>query len=333
MQPVIDMHCDLLCYLANDPHRSVLNPEVRCSLPQLRTGNVRMQTMAIFTETTPGSTQKGQMQVERFLQLPNLYPQDFQIFTYQDSINSVLQTASIKMVLALENASSMFEEDEPLENGFQRIEFIEKSVAKLLYITPTWNLENRFGGGAHTKIGLKEDGCRLLDFLHQKRIAIDFSHTSDPLAYGILNYIDTKNLEIPVVASHSNFRAISPVVRNLPDEIAKEILRRKGLIGFVLYRDFIGAEDPYNLVRQFEYVLKLGGEKQSCFGADFFAGADLPPTFQKPLDQLFFPEFEDATAYGHVLDTWKNHLGLSTEAIENVAYRNFINFYTNEIAV
>lgn len=65
-----------------------------------------------------------------------------------------------------------------------------------------------------------------------------------------------------MVASHSNFRAISPVVRNLPDEIAKEILRRKGLIGFVLYRDFIGAEDPYNLVRQFEYVLKLGAKSK-----------------------------------------------------------------------
>jgi len=41
-----------------------------------------------------------------------------------------------------------------------------------------------------------------------KQIPIDLSHTSDLLAEGILNHIDSQKLEIPVIASHSNFRAI-----------------------------------------------------------------------------------------------------------------------------
>lgn len=327
MKSVVDIHCDLLCYLAGDTSRSVMNPEVRCSLPQLREGNVKIQTMAVFSETHPGSVQKGEQQIAHFRQLPKLYPSDFQVFNESDLTSEGLHSDYIKMLMAIENASGLFEENEPLENGLKRIEFIEKEVSKLLYISMTWNFENRFGGGAHTKVGLKEDGRRLLDFMHKKRIAIDLSHTSDPLAYDILDYIDKKGWQIPVMASHSNFRAVSPVVRNLPDEIAKEILKRKGLIGFVLYKDFVGAQDSYNLVRQFEHLSSLGGAKQSCFGADFFSGTDLPPSFQKPIDQLFFKEYEDATAYGRVMDLWKKHLGLSNEILEDVAHRNFIHFY------
>lgn len=329
MLPIIDMHCDLLCYLANDSSRSALNPEVRCSLPQLRSGHVKLQSMAVFTETESGSTQKGQQQIAHFEKLPLLYPQDFEIIQRGTVLESFFSADPIKIMLSIENASGLFEEDESLENGFQRIKTIEKNSGKILYISLTWNLENRFGGGAHTTVGLKPDGCQLLDFLHQKRIAVDLSHTSDPLAHDILNYLDKKKLQIPIVASHSNFRAVSDVPRNLPDEIAHEILRRKGLIGFVLYRDFIGAKDPGNIVKQLEHLLRLGGAKQCCFGADFFCGNDLPPAFKKPLDQLFFSEYADASAYGSILHLWKKDLGLTEETLEDIAYRNFLNFYAN----
>ncbi len=331
MRPVVDMHCDLLCYLANDASRSVLNREVRCSLPQLRQGQVKIQTMAVFTETEVGSTVKGQKQIDEYIKLSKKYPEDFCIVKKGDSLETGFFADPIKMLLALENASGVFEEDEPLENGFKRITSIEKNVGKILYLSLTWNLENRFGGGAHAPGGLKEDGRRLLDFMHQKKIAIDMSHTSDPLAYDILDYIDKKGLEVPVVASHSNFRAVAHVPRNLPDEVACEILRRQGLIGFVFCRDFVGKEDPYNMVRQLEHVRKLGGSKQCCFGADFFYDGDLPPAFRRPPEDFFFPSYADSTAYGPLMDFWQKHLSLSSDQLEDVAYRNFINFYSLHI--
>jgi membrane dipeptidase len=332
MRPMIDMHCDLLLYLASAPSRSVMHPEVRCSLPQLRAGNIKLQTMAIFTETEKGSTQKGQDQLAHFMQLPQKYPNDFQIFKKGDPLEACLKGDPIQMLLAVENASGFFEEDESIENGFERIENAEKENGKILYITVTWNLENRFGGGAHTSIGLKEDGRHLLDFLDKRKIAVDLSHASDSLAHGILDYIDKKGLHIPVVASHSNFRAVSNVPRNLPDELALEILRRKGIIGFVLYRAFIGEDDPYNIVRQMEHMIRLGGAKQSCFGADFFSGTDLPPAFQKPLDRLFFPDFGDASDYGNVMNLWQKHLGLSSEMLNDIAHHNFLHFYKENIS-
>ena len=73
-----------------------------------------------------------------------------------------------------------------------------------------------------------------------KKIAIDLSHTSDFLAHDILNYIDKMGLNVRTIASHSNFRKIAEVVRNLTDEIAKEILKRGGVIGFNLFKSFVG---------------------------------------------------------------------------------------------
>ncbi len=327
MHPIIDMHCDLLLYLANGFARTPLNPEVRCSLPQLRAGNVKLQTMAIFTETAPKSTQIGQKQLDHFEELSKIYPKDFQILKKDSPIQPIFPAEPITIAMALENASGAFEEDEPLENGFQRIEDAENRVGKLIYISLTWNLENRFGGGAYTKVGLKEDGKRLLDFLDKKKIAVDLSHTSDTLAYDIFDYLDKQGLQIPLLASHSNFRAVSNVPRNLSDEIARELLRRKGIIGFVFCRDFVGAEDSYNIVRQMEHLLKLGGIKQGCFGADLFFDDDLPPAFKLPNKEIFFPDYEDATAYGRILDGWKKHLGLSSQDLEGLAHQNFINFY------
>ncbi len=91
---------------------------MRCSLPQLRAGHVKFQTMAVFTETERGSTRKGQEQLAHFVQLPKKYPQDFQIVQKGDSINSFFLSEPIKIVLAVENASGLFEEDEVLERDF-----------------------------------------------------------------------------------------------------------------------------------------------------------------------------------------------------------------------
>jgi microsomal dipeptidase-like Zn-dependent dipeptidase len=73
-------------------------------------------------------------------------------------------------------------------------------------------------------------------------------------------------------------------------------------------------------------MLKLGGEKQICFGADFFHDEDLPLAFRKPPDVVFFPEYSDASSYPKLLDLWKMHLGINDEVLENIAYKNLKNF-------
>jgi membrane dipeptidase len=320
MIDIADIHCDLLLYLAGGESRTPYDLDVRCSIPQLREGRVAFQTLAVFAETEPGSEAKGLAQIEIFQKLLHHYPDEFCLFNSSFKAKADL----ITLALAIENASALWSEIEPLD--LRRLEKISREVSPIIYISLTWNTENRFGGGAHTRIGLKEDGKSLLRFLDKKGIAVDFSHTSDQLAYDILNFVDQNQLQIPLIASHSNFRAIADVARNLPDELAIEIFRRGGIVGLNFIRDFVGADTPSNLIRQVEHGLKIGGENQLCLGADFFYDQDLSPAHRKPPEKLFFSEFGHAGTYPAVLKMWREALGLEKSVLEKIAHKNFYAF-------
>lgn len=312
-RPVADLHCDLLTYLRNPKH-SAYDPQVRASIPQLRAGNVQTQVMAIYVPSGKGSSIWASEQYEVYKKLPEKYPEAFSF---------VKEPGRIHVKLAIENACGIAEESDPLDKAFVAIEKMTEDGHKICYISLTWNTENRFGGGNFTQVGLKEDGKRLLEYLHGKGIAVDFSHTSDRLAEDILNYIDKKSLDLNVIASHSNMRAVFDVPRNLPDAIAKEIFSRGGIVGLNFIKSFIGEHSPSDMAKHLEHVVKLGGEKQVCFGADFFYLGDIPAEFRKSDDAYFFDELADASTYSTALELFKSGLQASDEFLDAISHANF----------
>ncbi len=318
--PVIDLHCDLLYYLERNTKRTPYDRVARCSIPQLHQGHVKLQTFPIFTETHSHSVEKAFNQAKIYRDFPSCYPKDVVHF----SSTWTLQSPQIGMLMAFENASGFCHEQEPLQHGLKRLQEIIEGIAKPLYISLTWNTENRFGGGALTQVGLKEDGKRLLEALHQQRIAIDFSHASDALAYEIIDYIEGQRLDIPIIASHSNARAVTQVPRNLPDEIAREIFRRQGLIGFNLYHSFVGQTEN-EIIKHFAHWLELGGEKHLALGADFFYDPDLPSVYRHG-KEVFFNAYQEASCYGRLLSFIQQELKLDTLFLEQFAYQNAFSF-------
>lgn len=321
MMPVIDLHSDLLSYLQMNDTRSPLTPDSRCSLPQLEAGNVHLQILALFTETGPGSTERAYQQYRAFLKLTKNFA--IQCTPYNSSSLAFKQMLPTQLLLAFENASGFAEESEPLDKVFQRLNAFLQEVEKLAYIGMTWDGENRFGGGVGSQAGLKEDGKYLLHWLSQNKIAIDFSHTSDRLAEEILTYIDQEKLDLPLVASHSNFRTITPLPRNLPDWLALELIQRRGIIGLNFFGPFIRKEDPEVLWQHIEYGLSLKAHSTLAFGADFFCDQDFPNVAQKYQTQMpFFPEYGNASCYPAILSTMQKKLQLNAEFLEGIAYKN-----------
>jgi membrane dipeptidase len=318
--PFADLHCDLLSYLQADTRRTPYDSVARCSIPQLMTGNVRMQVMAIFTLTDSGSALHGWQQAQIFKQIKKKYAGILE--TYSDEKDHKHLKNTITIFIAVENASSLLEEHEPFDTINQRLSALEKEVGKPVYISMTWNMENRFGGGAHTNIGLKEDGKRLLHLLHQKKIAVDLSHASDKLAFDILLYIDFHHLNIPILASHSNFRSVKNAPRNLPDELVTEIVKREGIIGFNFYKEFVGEPHERHFVKHMEHMIELNGFNHYCFGADFFYGQDMPAKYKHDENDLFFPNFDNATCYSRLIDLWQKQLSLSEENISKISFNN-----------
>lgn len=303
MEKVADFHCDLLMYLGADPERTPNDPESRTSLPQFREGGVVLQTLAIFVETQPSSVQEGETQ--------------FQIF------KRLRDEKGIRFVLSLENASSFCDETESLEQGLKRLERRLQEAGQIAYISLTWNEENRFGGGNRTHVGLKKDGEALLQWMNGKNIAVDFSHTSDALAYDILKYLDRHQLKITPVASHSNFRKVCDVPRNLPDDIAQEIVRRGGLIGLNFVRAFLGKGGVEDILKHVAHAKEIGVFPRLCFGADIFDEREASPELERP---IFHPGYETADCYPRILQLLRQQEDEAT--LKKIAHDNLASFLT-----
>lgn len=326
---IADLHSDLLCYLAGDPNRTPYDPCVRCSIPQLEAGGVVLQVLPIYTATEPGSVESGSRQIEWFNRLLEMHSNKFT--NYLPELH--LTDGKIAILLAVENASSLFGEDEPLEAGLSRLQTLQDSRTKPLYLSFTWNSENRFGGGAHTAKGLKSDGKELLHFLAGKSIAVDLSHSSDTLAYDIIDEINRSGLDIPLIASHSNARAVCDMARNLPDDLITEIVNRKGVIGLNFVRYFLGEDPQSSFHRHLEHLLSLGARDALCFGADFFYGNDVPPAHRKKPEELFFPGFDNSSCYPSVIEGWNHTYGIEESILDKITSENLINFIESMLYV
>lgn len=326
--PIIDLHNDLLSFLTDKPGRSPEDLNSLSSYPQMSQGHVKLQVLAIFTITGDKSVACGSSQVDQFQKLLKQFP----TFYTKCRLPIDAQSTQIQIIPAFENASSFASEFEPLETALKRLESYLKAMGPIFYIGMTWDDENRFGGGNRTSIGLKEDGKHLLEWMSGKRIAIDMSHTSDRLAHDILNFIEKNALDVPVIASHSNFRAISDYPRNLPADIAKEIVRRKGLIGLNFFAPFIHKSDPTAILRHVEYALDLGADDALCFGADFFYTSDFTHILEKyQRTEAFYPEFSDASVYPSVLELFAQKLKMGEKQLLKIACQNAHRFLENTI--
>lgn len=316
----IDLHCDLLYYLLRSDS-ALDDKEIGCSLPYLREGNVKLQVMAIYSGTGVNSTVEGVEQSKIFSNL--IKNENFFLFdhnTYKNPENK----SRVGVIASIENASSFCDENEALDSGFRKLETIIENTRKVLYIGITHHLENRFGGGNNAEAGLKEDGKVLIDYIAGRKIAIDLAHTSDQLAYDIFNYIDQKNYAIPVLASHSNYRSVYNNKRNLPDELAKEVIKRKGLIGLNFIKDYIDLEHPERLYEHIQHGLDLEGENSIAYGADYFYWKDHPETSRHP---FFFEEHSCALVYPSVNKEIEQRF--SSELAEKISHRNALNFIEN----
>ncbi|NQZ36565.1 MAG: membrane dipeptidase [Crocinitomicaceae bacterium] len=320
--PVIDLHCDLLAHMLKMPNPDPFKRDgIGCSFPALAEGNVKLQVMAIFTATKKGSSALAVRQSEIFASFLAKYPNDCNLIHDANTLSQIATSSKLGMIAAIENASGFCEEDESLEIGLERLEQIITNTTRILYIGFTHHAENRFGGGNNSEVGLKEDGKTLLQYLNGRKIAVDFSHASDALAQDILDYISKHNLDLHILASHSNYRTVFNHVRNLPDNIAKEIIQQGGIIGVNFLRAFVNNEDSNALYEHINYGIKLGGFNSICFGADYFGTDTHPDRSRVP---FYFKEHADASRYPSIIESISQQV--SPDAIEGISSKNVVNY-------
>ena len=201
-----------------------------------------------------------------------------------------------------------------VENGavlgrdLKRVE--ELSRAGVGMMTLTWNGENPIASGHQADSGLTSFGREAVQELLRHRIWLDVSHLNDQGFWDLM-----EATEKPVVASHSNSRAVCPNPRNLADEQVREIARRGGMIGLNYYSPFLRGDgrpaELEDVYRHAAHLLDLGMENGLALGSDF-DGADLPPC----LDSC-----EKVPQLGAYLE-----LRLGRELAEKILWKNALEF-------
>lgn len=308
--PVIDLHCDLTYYFIEKPDATPMDPEIGCAFPHLKTGNVMAQVLGFFTPSTPITHGTAKQQAKILNTLLYNYPDQVEKFTGQNLDGTSPQTT---LIAAIENASGFCHEDEKLDDGLNELEKIIKITDGIFYIGFMHWTDNRFGGAAGSKTGLKDDGKVLLDYLDNRNITVDLAHSGDNLISDIFDYVYKKNLNIPLIASHSNFRKIWDHPRNLPDELAREIMKYGGLIGMNFMMDYLG-EDDSSIIKHIEYGLELGAENCLAIGADFFWDEE------RTAEKIYFRKYLTAATYPVLLSEIENKF--SVAIAEKIAYKN-----------
>ena len=243
---IFDLHCDTATRLYNE-HRSFDNAVTHINANTVK-GHEVTQCFAVFfhdgKRPLPGK--------DFFLRVADIVKK--------------LRRPGLSPILTGEGVGVLAE-----EQGW--IDLLKEHNCRMASLV--WNGKNSLATSAATddRAPLTEAGRDAVLELLEKNIAIDVSHLSARGTEEILSLTDD-----PIVASHSNARKITPHVRNLSDDTAREIFRRGGVVGLNLYPPFLsdGEAAVEDILRHAEHFLALGGERGLALGCDLDGVDRLP---------------------------------------------------------
>ncbi len=188
-------------------------------------------------------------------------------------------------IIPLMEGADPIREPEELELWYER---------GLRIIGPAWD-DTRYASGAWrgSKHGLTDDGRELLEMMADFNIILDLTHLSEKACLEALD-----NYPGPIVATHSNTRALVPTERQLGDKQIQLIGERRGVIGIVLSNYFLKkghkrgeSKELVNLdhvVAHIDHICQLLGSAEHVgIGSDFDGGfglADIPSEFDSIAD-------------------------------------------------
>ena len=317
---IVDAHFDLPLELIKkhrDGEKDVIKTKY---LDDFKKANTKIIVMAIYIETEFIPESAFRQAVE---QIEALYAEvttcdECVIATNKQELKAGLDAGKIVFLISLEGL-------DPIGNSAYLL-----SALNRLGVTGaglTWSRRNFVADGSRfspnpepTPGGLSTFGRDIIKEMDRLNMFIDLSHINDEGAFDVLKISGRA-----VVASHSNSRSVYNLQRNLPDEIAKEIAKRGGVIGlngvtFLTHKKGPDLEDKIGaLCNHADYYMKLVGPDHIGYGIDFA--------------EYIFPDkkMDTVAAYPEIVKITEELLrrGYSEADVKKICGENLINFYLN----
>lgn len=327
----IDFHCDTISELADHPDAGTLRHSRLCiDLEKLRKGGSAIQDFALFVDM-----KKCGDPWKRYQFLLACYQKE--LAQNQECLHPILSAEDVALSAGEGKIGSMLsiEEGGVIGGSVTKLEQVWKDGVRL--ITLTWNYPNELGwpnGTEGPDKGITETGWMIMDRMDELHMIVDTSHLNDQGTREVL----ARRKRAPV-ASHSDARALTPVPRNLPDDLIRAFGEKGGLIGLNFSRNFIGSKavnmlegrtdidftkGPVrctlirDMVRHARHLMDVGGEDTVCLGTDFDG---IEP----------FLELKDASEMPRLASAMKKE-GFTESQIEKIFWKNAADYLQDMLA-
>ena len=206
------------------------------------------------------------------------------------------------------------EEGDALEGDLEKLRYFKQEGISA--ITLTWNYENALGypnfEWKYQDKGLKPKGFEVVEVMNELGMLVDVSHLSDAGFEDVIAH-STK----PIIATHSNARAITNHTRNLSDEQFKKLADNGGVAGLAFSVNFLVEKESMDasrlakvedMVRHIKHIRDIAGVEVLALGSDY--------------DGIMNPvEMEDASQMSKLSDGLLKN-GFSYDEIEKIFYGN-----------
>ncbi len=269
---VIDAHCDSILHTVPRIHKPdwktrsliVKSSEGHVDFPRLIEGGVTCQFFAVYVDPP----YKPERATERALEMISSFYVEVEKSKNKvlivDNSNDIVKAKEENKLAALLS----LEGGEPVQYNPILLRAFHKLGIRSMSLT--WNERNMLADGvseARTRGGLTSLGLKTIELMEKLGIIIDVSHISESGFWDII-----ENTHKPIIASHSNCKAICNHPRNLSDEQIKAIAEKGGVIGINFYPKFLTKEEKAtieDIIRHIDHIDKLVGINHVGLGSDF----------------------------------------------------------------
>ena len=268
---VFDGHSDLFYDAARWRLRGETRVLERRHLQDLRSGGVEGMVLSLWTNTTADTFWKEDPRGG-----DPVWRREQMLCTVEAELREspwlrLVRTAAEAEIAKAEGKIYAFLGVEGLESIGADLSQIDRYADLGVRMTMlTWNEENRLATGAKgdPKRGLTALGKAAVKRMQSRGILPDVSHLNDA---GFRDMI--RLAEGPVIASHSNCRALCDVGRNLTDEQLRAIRDTGGTVGLNVHHAFVhqdpGQQTAYMLACHAAHMAEVMGPEHVACGFDF----------------------------------------------------------------
>ncbi|AZR72587.1 hypothetical protein BBF96_03805 [Anoxybacter fermentans] len=266
---VVNAHLDSILSIVNGRlDYTIRNNRGHSDIPRIREGGVDLLVFAVYVEQhykPEGALKRTMELIDAIYQLVDSSP-DLELVLTAKDVERIRQEGKIGILLAIEGADGV------MNIGCLR-NFYRLGVR---LITLTWSNSNLLAAGVDEEKGwgLTNFGRECLEEMNDLGIIVDVSHLALEGFWDVI-----KLSKAPIVASHSNARAICNHRRNLTDEQLLALKENGGVIGLCYAPGHLregGGADVDDIFKHLYYIKDLIGIDHVGLGTDFDGIVEAP---------------------------------------------------------